>query len=152
MKIFGKRVVYFLTAVLIAYGWFWLTAYIHFVISDGDMMTSTIFNFAIIIIVLIYEQIERYFYFKKKIKEQKRTIFSRFLDFWMYGASAKTALYLFYIYVLMCTAILAANPEFFYLADLSGVFQSAEYGILILLAGDVFLERLLKDIDKEKIS
>jgi hypothetical protein len=63
----------------------------------------------------------------------------------MYGASVKSALYLYYIGILVCTAIVVAEPEFPYLSDLKGYFQSVEYGILILIAADVFIDRLFKD-------
>jgi hypothetical protein len=52
--------------------------------------------------------------------------------------------------ILICTAIIAAEPEFPYLSNLKGYFQSVEYGILILIAADVFIDRLFKDVDEKK--
>jgi hypothetical protein len=80
-----------------AYGFFWMFAYIHYEVSAGNVLASTMINVLVIILVLIQERIEKYLYAKMKAKERKRTIFTRLFDFWMYGASVKTSLYLYYI-------------------------------------------------------
>ena len=152
MIVIKKRVTYFLTATVLAYAWFTISAMVYFDLSDRNVLTATIINFAAILFALIEEKIELYFYKKKKAKEVERTILSRFIDFWMYGASLKSALYLYYIGILICTAFLAAEPDFPYLSEFKGYFQSVEYGILILVAADVFIDRLSKDvIEKDKI-
>jgi len=149
LKIFKKRQSFLITALtvaLVAYGWFWLSLGIYRV-SNENTLTSTILNIAVIIIALIYDRIRNYFYVKRKAHERKRTVLSRLIDFWVYSASVKTSLYLFYIGILICTAIIAVDVDFPFLTHMSDYFKSVEYGLLILLVTDIFLNRLLNDKD-----
>jgi len=64
------------------------------------------------------------------------------------SVSYKTALYLFYVVILLCTAVMATEPHYF--DDIFGTgfylyTQSVYYGLLVLVAVDKFLDLLFKE-------
>jgi len=71
----------------------------------------------------------------------------------VFGASSiKSAVYFFYIVVLVVTAIRAAQPDFpiwpglFGDTHLDPYLLSVRYGMLLLLAADKFLEQITQDL------
>jgi len=59
--------------------------------------------------------------------------------------SFKTALYLFYIFILVCSAINSVMPYFFN-EEFADYLLTVEYGILVLVAADTFLNQFYKDV------
>ena len=56
-----KKLTYFTFAALIAYGYFLLTTYIFFNITDRNVLISTVLNVAVIIIFVALDKIELIF-------------------------------------------------------------------------------------------
>jgi hypothetical protein len=64
------------------------------------------------------------------------------------NVSFTPALYLFHFGVQICVALIAAEPDFPILGDMGDYFLSVQYGLLVLLAGDMFSESIFKDLSK----
>jgi len=149
---FKRRVVYVLWAAAYAYGYFWLSFAVIFVgVADEDVLVATIWNLALIPIILISEKVEIYISCKIKSKIKKKpTILMKSLnvlfDVLLWGASFKSALYFFYIGLIICLAIVAADPDFPALTHIGDYLRSIRYGILVLIAADKFLEQVFKDL------
>ena len=71
--------------------------------------------------------------------------------FYLTGATFKTSLYLFYFIMLICNALVSADPYFPILRYMTDYFKSVYYGILILFAADTFLSRLLDEVHEKRI-
>ena len=141
-----KRLGYFLSCVFFAWGFFWMTVMI-FNAVGGDVLSATIWNCVVIVVFVLEDKYAEYIHPKMtaKYKKKKPNIIQKF-GMWYFGsASFKSALYLFYFVMLICFAIVAADPDFPVLRDMSDYFQSLQYGILILFAGDNFLKQLFKE-------
>ena len=144
-----KKIIKFLWTVWFAFGHFWLTTLIFNNFARRSMITATALNFALIIIFLIEDRLGDYFAKKLNAKEQgqKHNIFARMFMAYFNSVSFKTALYLFYIFVLICIAIDNVEPDFFD-EHFSLYLLTVEYGILVLVAADTFLNQFLKDVSE----
>ena len=153
MKVIKKRVAYFLSALWYAFGFFYFSMWIYQGVANYDVFYATIFNTALIVGLVILDKVETSIYvrIKSSNKGDKPGILRRIALFYYSGASFKTALYLFYFVMLICNALVTANPDFPVLQYLTGYFQSVYYGILILFAADTFLTRLLDDVQEKHL-
>ncbi|MDR0767504.1 MAG: hypothetical protein LBE57_03540 [Methanosarcinales archaeon] len=144
-----KIIINIFWTVLLAYWIFGITGFIYFRIADQNVLTATILNFALIIFLLLIDKVETYILNKIRPKvDKKRPLLSKLLDY--YGdITFKSGLYFFYIVILVYIAIIAAEPEFPIQIYSMGYFQSVEYGILILIATDNFLNQFFKDVTKK---
>ena len=140
----------FLWAIWFAVGHYALSVFVFNSTSEQGLLAATIWNFALIIFFLISEKVE--FYFAKKLKakyeisEKKPNILIRILIKYLGGdVSFKTALYLFYIFVLVCSAINAVEPYLFN-EEFAAYLLTVEYGILVLVAADTFINQFFKDV------
>ena len=147
-----KKVNYFIYAALIAWGYQGLTALIFFRITDRNVLVSTVLNAAVIVVFVIMDKLEDYIYLKLKAENStKKPSFPKKILMWYVSdkVSTKSALYLFYIWVLICMALVAAEPDFFPgLYVMADYFQSVYYGLLILVATDKFTQQLFKDMSE----
>jgi len=145
-----KKIGGFFWAVWFAFGHLYLTTIIFNSTVEHGLLTATIWNFVLIILFLILERVEIHFVSKLKARysdsEKKPNIFMKILIVYLSGVSFKTALYLFYIFVLVCSAINAVEPGFFNEGFVMYLL-TVEYGILVLVATDSFLNQLFKDTD-----
>jgi len=92
---------------------------------------------------------------RKKAEEKKLNLLLRLIKYYLSGPSVKSALYLFYIAVLICTAVLYAGHSIEIVFDdtilaSSEYFGSVRYGLLVLIAADKFTEQLFKDIKEDE--
>jgi len=143
-----KKAIFVFSAILFAYALYEVTLTIYFTFANQDVFVATIWNFGLIVFFIIIEKIEYFFYHKyKRNHEGKdvRLIDRIFLGIWG-GASFKSAMYLFYIVVIIYSALLAANPEMSIRLFPEGYLPTVRYGILFLVALDKFTEQLFKDI------
>ncbi|MCL2438296.1 MAG: hypothetical protein FWC99_04310 [Coriobacteriia bacterium] len=149
MKTFRKRAFYLLGAGLMAYSYFIMTDWLFREVAEGDMLVMLIWNLVLILSMLIIERMEKYIYRRIKARDKKNgaTWWSKTLAFTFYNVSLKSTLYLFYIGVLICYALLAADPDFPHISHMSDYLQSVYYGALILFASDKLLEQVFKDVD-----
>ena len=153
MKLFKKRIAYFISALWYAFVFFWLTTEIFYGVANGNVLYATIWNTAIIVFLVIWNVVEENIYIRIKPKDDKAkiSIMRRIGLMYFGGATFKTSLYLFYFVMLICNALVTADPEFPFLYQLTDYFKSVYYGILILFAADTFLTRLLDDVQEKRI-
>ena len=143
-----KKVIKFFWAASFAYGYFWMTILVFNNVAARSMIAATVFNSALIIVFLIEDRIGDYFMDRQKVKapNEKQNIFMRGLKSYFNSVSFKTALYLFYIFILICSAIDNVDPDFFN-HYFSLYLLTVEYGILVLVAVDTFLGQFFKDVE-----
>lgn len=148
MQLLKKKAIYIFWAALSAVGYLYLTNYVFAVVAQGHVLTATILNLALIICFLIIDKISDFVYIKANLKEKKKkSIVFKLLSTYLTGVSIKSTLYFFFIGTTVCSAILAADPEFIpALYHMRDLFKSVEYGILLLIAADQFLGQIFKDI------
>jgi len=139
---------YFFSALWYAFVFFWVTNIIFYDVANTNLLYATIWNTALIIGLVVLEKGEEYVYAKIKPKNDsiKVGFVKRIVLAYFGGASFKTSLYLFYSVMLVCNALVTADPDFPFLRYMTDYFMSVYYGILILFAVDTFLSRLLNDI------
>jgi len=147
LKTLKKKIIKFIWAALFAWGFFWTTVLIFNNVAGRSMIANTVLNFVLIIIFLLEDLVGDYYLSKKKEKAQdeKPGLFQRMIASYLSSVSFKTALYLFYIAILVFSAIDSVEPELFN-EDFSMYLTSVEYGILVLVAADNFLQQFLKDV------
>ena len=148
MKMLKKKLLYFLSAIWYAFVFFYVTMAIFQNVANSNVLYATIWNTALIISFVILDKAEYYIHakIKQRCENGNPGILKRIVLFYLSGASFKTALYLFYLVVLICSALVAAEPDFPVLHHFKDYFQSVYYGILILVAADTFLARLMDDV------
>ena len=118
-------------------------------VAEGSILPATLWNFGLIFAVLLFEKVawivaEKVYYWSKR--DGRDTWLTGPVRWFLRDASYKASLYLFYIVLLICTAILAAAPDTPVLRDFYDYFQSVRYGLLVLVAADKFLEQTIKDV------
>ena len=150
MKMLKKKIVYILWAATSAYWILVLTSYIFYGVAEGHVLTATVWNMAFIVVFLISDRLFDMLTVKTKaLAKKKNNIALRALNWYLDSASFKSGIYFFYIGITVCSAIMAADPEFIpQLAEMSDFFLSVRYGILLLIAVDKFMEQIFKDIKK----
>jgi hypothetical protein len=147
MLMLRKKVIKFFWAVFFAIGHYLLTVIVFNNVAGRSMIAATVLNFALIMIFLIEERIGDYYIAKQGAKEQskKQSIFKRIFKSYFNSVSYKTALYLFYIFILICSATDRVEPDLFN-ENFSRYLLTVEYGILVLVAADTFLNQFDKDV------
>jgi len=136
-------------AALYAFGQFWLTTFIFFDVAGGHLLTATIWIMCMIVVFVLLDRVDYLILanMQKNDGGKQGSIGRRILKSYLAGPSVKSTLYLLYMFVLVCSAILAADPDFSsWLQALSDYFLSMRYGILFLIASDKFFEQLFKDV------
>ena len=148
MLMLKKKVIKFFWAALFAFGYFAMTVLVFNNVAVRSMIAATVINSALIIFFLIEDKIGDYFMDRQKTRDPSITqnILMRGLKSYFNSVSFKTALYLFYIYILICSAIDNVDPDFFN-EDFSLYLLTVEYGILVLIAVDTFLSQFFKDVE-----
>ena len=148
----ARRIVYsILYNLIIALNYFLLSYYLIFrVISRENLLVATLLNMVLIVAALIQEKLSITAYTKYNFgeKTKEKTLFSRIVNLYFYkGGTVKTGLYLFYILLLFCTAIVAVEPNIPILSRLDGYYSTVTYGVLILITWDKFLEQVYQALD-----
>jgi len=153
MHIIIKRFLYFLSALWIAIGFFYCSLWIFHGVANNDVFYATILNTALILGFVILDKFEDQLYIRLKLSSEKKKpgILKKIAIYYFTGASFKTSLYLFYFVMLICNALVSADPDFPVLRDLTDYFKTVYYGILILFAADTFLTRLLDDVQERRL-
>ena len=122
-------------------------------LADGNPLTASIYNIIFIFVILIIDKAETYIW--KKVKKKKNTssknpsAFEKIKSALLMDVPIKTGLYFFYIFLLVCSAIVTAEPDFPVISNYSDYLKSVYYGVLVLMASDKFLELVLKQLPKE---
>jgi len=135
--------------ICFAFGNYYLSVIIYFTTARHGLLIPTVLNFAVILFWLVFETVEIRIGNKLKVKyennEKKPGIFVRILIGYFGDISFKTSLYLFYVFILVCVAIAAVQPGYFS-ESFEQYLISVEYGILVLVAADNFINHFLKDV------
>lgn len=147
-------ILFVITAFAVAFMHFTATLVLFVFVAKGDTYIANIIFFAYAVILLISDRMEKLIYTRTLIKnrEKKPSLFSKFLLKTLDGPSNKTSVYMFYIAILVWTAISSGNliqagTETNNLVSLLKDYSySMRYSILVLMAGDKFFENLFKDI------
>ena len=119
-------------------------------ISQGYMLQAHIFNFVLIIISLLLDKIQYNMMIKRqndtKLKQDKQSFIKRTLLSPNIGhISFKTSLYLFYFFVLIVSVVLQSSDFIDATDNLQNYIFTVEYGIMFLIAADMFIKHLVKD-------
>ena len=153
MQIMWKRIRYIFMAVIVAIAFFVLSYNLIFLRAmNENILHATVLNLFMIFFIVIGEKVEMYALAKVSQKwkaEGKCPRLTKMAEQRLKDASFKSALYCFYIGILICSALIAAEPNFPVLRDKNSYFLSVRYGILVLVATDKFLEQVFKDIKKK---
>jgi len=125
-----------------------LLTYWYWFISNGVMLIAYMWNvigisFGLIIDTIrvkrIYKKIEAVTDDKMRAKFAKKDV-----------SSLKTSLYLFYIFALIFSQILAMGAPIDVSENMQGYFQSVSYGVVLLFALDTFLGYLVSDDERTR--
>ena len=138
-----------ITAVL--YGLF-AYFFIYRMLAGRRSVTAYAINLFFIVVILL---VDKYIHVKMDRKEflvadrgRLRNISAKVL-FYCHFVSFKTGLYLFYLFMLVVSRLSTLEPGMID-PDLRTFILSVEYGILLLLPLDKFLELLMKDNTRMK--
>ena len=122
-------------------------------LAGGNLLTASLYNIVFIFVILTLDKVETYLWKKvrkkQKTKQEKLTVFERIKNVLFMDVPIKTGLYFFYIFLLVCSAIVTAEPDFPVISYYSNYLKSVYYGLLVLMATDKFLELVLKQLPKE---
>jgi len=154
MEALKKKAQYTLQATIIAVSFYLFTTFVFADIADGNVLAATIINIGVIFFFVCLEKVEHYIIAKLRImaEKQKLNLLKRIFKKYYQGPSVKSSLYLFYIVVLVATAILAADPNVPIPFGSTEYFASVRYGLLILIATDKFMAQIFKDITHDTAS
>lgn len=145
----GKRIKYILSAVLYAYGFYFITAMFFMHVADYDPLISTSINILLIFFFLIVDEIEEKVQKRLVKKYENRELIprsTRALMAYLTGAKFKSAMYLFYIVIIISNALVTAGSQIHILVNHQAYFQTIQPGILILIAADKLMDQIFKDI------
>ncbi|MCL1788423.1 MAG: hypothetical protein FWG38_10600 [Defluviitaleaceae bacterium] len=149
MKTLRKRLLYFITAALYALGYFTVSQTIFWGVAGENILAAAFWNVGFILFAIVLDKAETLLYTKLIAKYQARpNLLTRLVKAYLGGVSFKSALYLFYIVILVLSIIGRAQPEQFY-EGFHAYLISVESGILVLFAADQFFKQLFADSDRE---
>jgi len=145
---YGLKLVFILETIVTALVFGLVTYFIIYErLADGHRLTAYIYNLALIAIILILDKVTDTIMmtdgFLKKDYGVIRNFLSRVL-FVTHFVSFKTALYLFYIVMLIMSRISILEPDIIDRYQL-GFIYSVEYGIVLLIPLDKFIDLITKD-------
>ena len=126
---------------------------IYIKLANGYGLAAYIYNLIFIIAILILDKIIDTRIRKEGFFDPNDTKFHRYIHnfiFALHLVSFKTGLYLFYIIMLILSRISILAPYVVDRYDISFIY-SVEYGILLLIPLDKFIELLTKD-DKRTLA
>ena len=116
-------------------------------LAGGHRLMAYVYNIVLIAAILVLDRLLNHCMEKDGFLTQERSRFGHFLAhclFVTHFISFKTALYLFYIVMLVVSRVSILEPGIIDSHYLSFIY-SVEYGVLLLIPLDKFLELLTKD-------
>ena len=124
-------------------------------IANENLLSASLWNIAFIFFLISCDKFENYIWKKIRKKKKKETknssSFNKLKTAFSVDVPLKTGLYFFYIILLVCSAIVTAEPDFPFLNDYGVYLKSVYYGLLVLMATDKFLELVLKQLPKDEM-
>jgi len=128
-------------------GWLGLITYWYWFISP-TMLVAYMWNIAGISVALIIDKVRVARIYKKieACKDDKARAKLAKKDV----GSLKTSLYLFYIFALIFSQIIALDAPIYVSENMRGYFSSVSYGVVLLFAIDTFFGYLIGDHERIK--
>jgi len=141
--------VVFVFETIVTAGVFWLIAYylIYERLAGGHPLIAYVYNIIFIIIMLILDKILDYFMTREDFLTRDRGKVANFFARLLFAAhfvSFKTALYLFYIAMLVVSRV-SMLEEGLISGHLDTFINSVEFGVVLLIPLDRFIELITKD-------
>jgi len=139
--------------ILYIVGIYQFTVMIWYHIAEENAFIATISNMVMIVILVISEQIEYALgrWLEARCKDAKPNLATRFIIRYLNsGPSLKTAMYLFYVIIIIIYALYLADPSFFSY-EIGAYLASVYYGILFLIAADKFTAQVVKELKKMRL-
>ena len=127
-------------------GFFGLITYFYWFTSGGDMVVAYIANVTGISISLMADKIRIKRIYKKMEACTDDKLKSKLLKKQL--STLKTSLYLFYIFALIFSQLLAIGAPIEVSDNVRGYFQSVSYGVVLLFAIDNFFGYLIGDDER----
>ena len=116
-------------------------------LAGGHRLIAYAYNIVLIAVILVFDKVADYYMsqedFLTKDSGKIKNLFAKLL-FATHLVSFKTALYLFYIVMIVLSRISILEPDLINRYQISFIY-SVEYGIVLLIPLDKFLELLTKD-------
>ena len=142
------KLIYTAWASIYAFGIYGLTIFIY---TNATGVLPVALNIALIKTFIIVEKIEHHYldiWERQNIPLNKA---QKALQYYMKGPSFKSAMYFFYMFVLIAIMLQTAAPLEIDILPYTYV-QTVYYGILLLIAGDKFMHQIIRDIKANKAS
>ncbi|MCL2753266.1 MAG: hypothetical protein FWE44_03860 [Defluviitaleaceae bacterium] len=144
----GRIILYGLFAAIWAYLYYWMTfSYMYEMVEQGLVLEAYLYNLFAIMIVLFFDWLVKKFMFARKYLS--KNIFTRIVRFLVLPKSGlvsfKSGLYLFYVFMLLYSMLLTHSPYLEPTTTFEQYVVAMEYGIIILLAIDMFIKQLSSD-------
>jgi hypothetical protein len=138
------RAAYIIEAIALAMAYFFLSTLLfsHF---RGDRLASVIGNFVLIVIVIVLDRVA--IAIRRRVASNASAPESRTyaILWWLAGPSWKASLYLFYVFILACQALLYAKLTSPFLQAMTEYISTVYFGLLILVALDKFVGLMRKE-------
>jgi len=147
---FIKKILYMLAALIEAAFFAGLTFVVYFIIADGNAVIGAVGNILLIIVFVAIARVSDLIVYKIKKRERDKPLrwYHKALKSYLAGPSFKASLYLYYAIVLIFVAMSQAGLEA--LQPWQGYFTSIQYGVLFLIAIDMFTRKITKDLKHEE--
>ena len=149
MKTILRYMLYIFYAALGAatYGYITYTT-IYPLLLDGYILAAHIANMLFILLILGSDKLEHYIIRKIYSKPRKRWIITTLRITFLGHISFKTGVYLFYIFILVASMLLQSEISMIFSSSFANYISTMDYGILFLIATDVFIKHLKIDVKR----
>ncbi|MCL2446800.1 MAG: hypothetical protein FWD06_08555 [Oscillospiraceae bacterium] len=137
------------TAVLYGYAMFGVFVRLTRATDSFSMLHAYLLNLFVIVVMLIADNRINDYLLTKYEPRRRSGFFTRFL-YWESLVSFKTTLYLFYIFILVISRVLTLEPRLMFNEAFYGFVISIEYGLILVVVFDKFIDYLTKDIKRIK--
>ena len=120
---------------------------------DENAFIATILNMVMVVLLVVVEELENhaFVWLEKRCKDTKPNLPTRFLIKYLgSGPSFKTAMYLFYVIIIIIYSLYLANPDYFS-SEVGAYLSSVYYVILFLFGADKFTAQIVKELKKMKL-
>jgi len=139
-----KKVNYVTWSIFSAFAFHWISLSVFYGIAGGDVRLAMMLNLSVILLFVILDRFETWWLYKLNEKEKQGQRVSKALKFYLMGPGMKSGMYLYYIFVVM-ENVLVENQAY------SLFYTGVRYGLLVLIAGDKFMEQLMKDMKYREV-
>jgi len=137
------------TAILYGYFMFGVFVRLTYHVDGFSKLHAYLINLFVIIVMLTADKLINNYLLTKYIPRRRNGFFTRFL-YWESLVAFKTTLYLFYIFTLIISGVLTLEPQLMFSETFYGFVLSIEYGLILVVVFDKFIDHLTKDVKRIK--